>query len=223
MEPRSLLSFWYESAWDKRGQGADLTSGGVNQERIHCRLQGRGSRARPCRLSRGDKKQGRCFSVHQLDEHGVVVKRCPGEPCEGKEENIQDFPFISCNHLLHHRCQTRKSLQEGAVVWAGKGFRCRHITLRHIRPRWWFAWIGHALPGSGSQPRVFNCSGVAAVRITRHVHRMDIEPGVETKSPQRQSLLTHSSLALQPDSFRSSGDKRLKPCGCLIHRNRIRT
>lgn len=109
------------------------------------------------------------------------LRRHPGEPCEGKEGNPQGFPSVSRNHLLHLRCQTRKGLQEGAVVWAGKGFRPYRPTLRHM------------LIVSLDQ----RCSArirFAAVCVSSQRHRsradyptLDIKPGVKTKSPQTQS------------------------------------
>lgn len=79
------------------------------------------------------------------------------------------------------------------------------------------------LPRSGLQPCAFNCSGIAAMWITQHAHQLDTKAVIKTKSPQIQSLLPHSSLAPLPNLVHSSGDKRLKPCGRLLHRNRIRT
>lgn len=151
-----------------------------------------------------------------------MVKRHLGEPCEGRGETIQDFPVISCKHLLHLRRQTRKSLQEGAVVWAGKAFRPCHPTPRHIGPRRWPACIRRASPRAGLQPRAPSCSGIAAVEMICHAHQLDIEPGVKTKSPQTWSLPPQPGLALLPDLVHSSRDKRLNPCGHLLHGNRIR-
>lgn len=143
------------------------------------------------------------------------LRRHPGEPCEGKEGNPQGFPSVSHNHLLHLRCQTRKGLQEGAVVWAGRGFHPYCPTLRHM------------LMVSLDQ----RCSArirFAAVCVSSQRHRsralisqrLISNAGYQTWSQNQKPTNPEplSSQALLPSSICSSRGKQLKPFDHLLPR-----
>lgn len=175
-------------------------------------------------MSRGDEKQGRCFSVRRFDEHGVVVKRRLEEPLRGERKGTRRISRLSAVTTSSISAVRQERVCRKAL-WSGQERDFVPIT-----PHCGTSGPADGLPGSDMlcldqalQPCAFNCSGIAAVRITQRVHQLDIEPVVKTKSLQVQSVSPHSSLALLPNSAHSSRDKRLKPCGRLLRRNRIRT